>query len=132
MATPQLTPRTLSSIATDLTTGRPLWGLLRLNEIVDHGDPLHTAIITRARRALAETPPTVDRSLTQKILTGAKLNELTPRERRTILSHERSRVAPAKTVLVRAVPYESRRAGLAHRRLPQLTTVPRQAHPGAI
>jgi len=132
MATPQLTPRTLSSIATDLVNGRPLWGLLRLNEMAGDGAPLHRALLTRARRALTEAPPRLDRTLTQKILAGTRLAELTPSERRIIRSHERDRTAAPRRVIVRAVPYKIRRAGLAPRRVPQLTAAARPARRGAI
>lgn len=117
MAQPQLTPRTFSSIATDLVTGRPLWGILRLNEL--HGcDPhIRAALRTRAERALTEGGSSLRRSVAQKIFSGARLDQLTPAEQRVVVNHEMGSSPTPRSVPVRLIPHRARAAQRAHRRV---------------
>ena len=65
----------LSSICKDISSGRPLWGLIRANEHLLRSHPLHAALCARAKQAIGEAD--LKRLNALKIVaSGVRLNEL--------------------------------------------------------
>ena len=51
-----MTPRMLSYISTEISNGRPIWGLLRANEYLPANDLFRCALRHKARQAIAADP----------------------------------------------------------------------------
>lgn len=81
-----LTTQTLISISGDILHGRPLWGMLRLNEYLGSADPLHRAYRDKARQALAATPGygAAGEVLAQRVLSGLRLGDLPHRDQQQL------------------------------------------------
>ena len=69
---PILTNRILAHITQQITNGRPLWGLLWANEYLDCSDPIHKALVLRAKMNGTENS-----ALFKQIAQGACKSDLT-------------------------------------------------------
>ncbi len=75
----------LSRITKDLTSGRPLWALLYLNEITSIHDPLRRAFVRKARAIIQGNIKLVPHAyLIERIFAGALLGEL-PEDSRSVI-----------------------------------------------
>lgn len=78
METP-LSPRLIASVLDDIDSGRPLWGMLRVNEVVPTYHPVRRVLVERARRNLSDVRAITP--LDEKIFAGRCLSELTGPDR---------------------------------------------------
>jgi hypothetical protein len=88
----------LCNITQQLTRGRPLWAMARLNEYLEVSDPLRKALASKALSLINKSisPEIADKLVTQ----GCRLNELTASQQEELLLQEPAvSTAPVKFTL---------------------------------
>jgi len=119
MTNPTLSPRLIASIVDDIDSGRPLWGMLRVNEIVPPYHPLHRTLAARASTRLGrncEQSENVERILNGALMQDLSVDDLLEIER------ESSPSRPHRGPFVRVQPYRERCKRVTyHRRTASVT-----------
>jgi hypothetical protein len=114
MTNATLSPRLIASIVDDIDSGRPLWGMLRVNEVVPPYHPLHRTLAERATKRL--TPNRKPSSNAERILNGVLLQDLSVDERLEV-DRESSLTERHRGPFVRVEPHRKRHEKVrGHRR----------------
>lgn len=79
----KITPSLLSDISRDLSSGRGIWGMLRVNEYLKSDDPLRKALLGRAQTSAKSELTAIENKI---YFQGVRLSELNASEQGKIIA----------------------------------------------